>query len=467
MALFLFLQLYYELRGLSPCHKSEMFSHGVESPVDNQVASTMIMEQISKLEKSIAGIVACEISVLRSLLQCNSDDMHRKLFALEGRILSALESHAHEAKEREGNGCISTKSDENAACSVANCLRAHDVVTKRRTPSTPKFRARLTVSKTQGSLTTVFLKKEAEAASSGGNEVGKLVTAESISPPQTALSFRHGRIKHVLEISISPHNEQNSLPSPARGLHDTPALGVEPQYTVDTDQGIAQADARLETDASIHPPPPAAGEHPRAETRSLFLAVATAAGSNRALLIGGGREGSAIYQPHELTRKVPTLRLCGADRALRAALEAVFGISDPNIWVGHPGSSLIHPSSGFSAGSSPPLPMMELPPPHDTPPLPSLSPSPSPPLSPPPLHHPFRHGAHLRDPPHLLRVHRARPALLLEHVRTHARTHARTRTRSRTQTQTLALTKTKTHNEHAQTHKQCVCVLCIYIYVHI
>jgi hypothetical protein len=73
------------------------------------------------------------------------------------------------------------------------------------------------------------------------------------------------------------------------------------------------------------------------------------------------QEGSTMYGRHDVARKVPACG-CGVGdgmtgKAVRTALEHVLGISDPNIWVGHPGSSLIHPSSPFSTGPHTPLAM--------------------------------------------------------------------------------------------------------------
>jgi hypothetical protein len=66
-------------------------------------------------------------------------------------------------------------------------------------------------------------------------------------------------------------------------------------------------------------------------------------------------DSTVIYDRHDVARKVPTcFRGCKSilwvDTAIQAALKSVFGISDPNIWVGHPGSSVIHPGSPFSTG---------------------------------------------------------------------------------------------------------------------
>ena len=68
---------------------------------------------------------------------------------------------------------------------------------------------------------------------------------------------------------------------------------------------------------------------------------------------------AAIYRRRDVARKVPacfdSLPPC-VNRALRTGLRAAFGISDPNIWVGHPGSSVIHPASPFSKGPPAPPP---------------------------------------------------------------------------------------------------------------
>ena len=89
------------------------------------------------------------------------------------------------------------------------------------------------------------------------------------------------------------------------------------------------------------------------------------------------QEGATMYGRMDVARKVPACG-CGrgngmAGRALRMLLEKGFGVSDPNIWVGHPGSSLIHPSSPFSTGELPPHLALRGRPARDHTPRPSLS----------------------------------------------------------------------------------------------
>jgi hypothetical protein len=90
-----------------------------------------------------------------------------------------------------------------------------------------------------------------------------------------------------------------------------------------------------------------------------FDKVFTSAAVADALLHGNS---PVIYDRRDVARKVPAcfggvcrIHPC-IDKSFRRILQSVFGISDPNIWVGHPGSSVIHPNSPFSTGLSSSLP---------------------------------------------------------------------------------------------------------------
>jgi hypothetical protein len=335
--------------------------------MDNNVLQTMIAAQIAKLEQSIARTVAREIDVLRSLLHCNSDE---KFFALEGRNLSALDSPFE--VERDANESTNT-TDDRSKRNFAKYLRVHEIRIKQgRSPRTLHFRAHLAVAQKPSVPKSIDLEKESGTICSW-SKLGKSVSKDPVSRLKATPSFRHRRIKRELEISKSPNVKQDTLPSsPLSSIpHDTPAHTVlpckkkppaEPHPLADINQCLAASDpaeSKLNSAASVNPSLPR-GSSLHAETRDFALAVASTTGSKRALL--SSSEGSAIYQPHELTRKVPACFCGGAadaprrcmpaclDKALRTTLEAVFGISDPNIWVGNPGSSLIHPNSPFSTG---------------------------------------------------------------------------------------------------------------------
>jgi hypothetical protein len=81
----------------------------------------------------------------------------------------------------------------------------------------------------------------------------------------------------------------------------------------------------------------------------------------KTIVAGVLREGDSlvIYDKRDVARKVPNCftGVCKSipciDKTIQSVLRSVFGISDPNIWVGHPGSSLIHPNSPFSTGAFP------------------------------------------------------------------------------------------------------------------
>jgi hypothetical protein len=144
-----------------------------------------------------------------------------------------------------------------------------------------------------------------------------------------------------------------------------------------------------------------------------------------------GEDQRVIYGLQDVARKVPAC-CCGLwglspclDEAIKAVLKALFGISDPNIWSGHPGSSVIHPSSPFCVGT---LSSSCYPSQFSTLPRCFLYLYPLPLLL---LDHMREvcmlstalvissrcsHGVHVCTPASLLRRNRPRAALLLEHV---------------------------------------------------
>jgi hypothetical protein len=90
--------------------------------------------------------------------------------------------------------------------------------------------------------------------------------------------------------------------------------------------------------------------------------IETDAGKGFKTIVAGVlRDGDSlvIYDKRDVARKVPNCvtGVCKSipciDKTIQSVLRSVFGISDPNIWVGHPGSSLIHPNSPFSTGAFP------------------------------------------------------------------------------------------------------------------
>ena len=347
--------------------------------MQNELMFAMITEQIAKLGQNIARTIACEISALRSLVQCNSEDIDQKLCALEGRILSAMVAPAGELNgiKNENKPILSIDTTRGKfQDGGGKHTRIFEIGASEGTlPFNQQSRARNNVANKSSAFIINPSETEIESSCCEINEMGKTGSKDS-SRQKIELSFRHGRssrrTKDELEISTSPHIEQDTIISVSRSLNDAPAhtalcpensteqQPAAPGPAADSDQCPAAsdpADIKLDDSTCTSPTPPA--DNLSSATRNFALAVASTTGSARTLI---PREDSAIYQPDELKRKVPACICCGGadaprrcvpscvDKALRAMLEAVFGISDPNIWVGSPGSSLIHPNSPFSTG---------------------------------------------------------------------------------------------------------------------
>jgi hypothetical protein len=181
--------------------------------MDNQLMYEMITEQIAILKQSILGAVISEFSVMRTMLQYNSDHIDNSLFALEDRIRMALSSPAIEVQGRGKCKLDADVSKNKANEKGKHHSRHHDSthevgIAEVRAQSTSRSHARLAI-----------------AVSTNR----RIVTTDSISQVKTGLSYRRGltsanRAKHDLEISTLPHIKQDVLTSVPRRVKDTSAL---------------------------------------------------------------------------------------------------------------------------------------------------------------------------------------------------------------------------------------------------
>ena len=335
--------------------------------IDQMVPYTILLEQFVVLRNSICEPVLTEISLLRTLLESQSKDLENRLLSFESRLQNVpCEQYSHQRDEP--NGACKLDLIENSEHPVPDspptdnlqyytswtanpaASEIHSTTIPRpsitATESTPgglqllQAENRSVVCNAHLEVATELanaLSAESEGTSTSSklssaaedSQTGTAAAAVRLEPPEVSVQGNeHGGSSKQLEPARQPASDQT---------HGTCA-----------GHGIERADAGG----------PA--------IRSAFAAaVLSATSSSKDILPANG--SMAIYHRREMARKAPACRCCAAllarcgcggaapraERLLRAGLEGVFGISDPNVWVGHPGSRIIHPSSAFSIGGPP------------------------------------------------------------------------------------------------------------------
>ncbi len=133
-------------------------------------------------------------------------------------------------------------------------------------------------------------------------------------------------IQASLAMPSDPFAQEESDQRSGGGSFDSSGTMVPPQ---DMEAAVGKDSSPLRMGHGLTPAP-GRGGGPKKPAEAIRMAGA---------LLRSGGAASAIYERHDVASKVPTCcivvgRLLPClDRPLRRALDAVFGISDPNIWV--------------------------------------------------------------------------------------------------------------------------------------
>jgi hypothetical protein len=284
----------------------------------------LLSEQIALIKACVAQAVASEVLPLNTMLRCSNQEISMRLESLEEQIKQAWNLGNHDNPE---------KMSSHVDCE--NHFRFDSLHTG------------------QGEMSAKTNR-----------------TNQTNSAPAPALDT-DDKDSYVVSVSSNPPLEINLM------NHDDPPCSISsPDVQTERNETLDRVGVPVSTTSNIHElkkanlAPHLALESllsPRKMERSPSLAHFTNEASRRAerssSLLSGIRSikgvllfnnvPTTMYRRRDMARKVPacfdSLPPCLND-ALRSTLDNVFGISDPNIWVGHPGSSVVHPNSLFNKG---------------------------------------------------------------------------------------------------------------------
>jgi hypothetical protein len=283
-----------------------------------------LLEQIALIKACVAQAVASEVLPLNTMLRCSNREISMKLVSLEKQIKQVwMGNHGKPEK-------MSSHIDREKH------FRFDSV-------DTGQSEIEMIVNTNSTNQTNSAPAPAVDADDKDGN-----VIFMSSNPP--------------LEINLLSHiDPPRSISSPdiQTECDETPDRVGVPVPTTSNIHELKKAslDSHLKLDTLLTPlkmdrSPSLANFNKEASRRAESSSLLSGIRSIKGVLLFNNIP-TTMYRRRDMARKVPacvdSLPPCLND-ALRSTLDHVFGISDPNIWVGHPGSSVVHPNSLFNKG---------------------------------------------------------------------------------------------------------------------